>query len=134
VSLVAPEGGLPDENLEPLLRARQGEKLDLEVLRADLALLFQVGGFDAVEAWVEPWLSVDEAGEPFEAVHVVYRVYAPPTVGKVRLEGVKGPARRIVEGAHGLDRGEPYHLEEELVLKERLTTALEQEGWTRAEV
>jgi outer membrane protein assembly complex protein YaeT len=134
VSLVAPDGGLPDENLEPLLRARQGEKLDPEVLRADLALLFQVGGFDAVEAWVEPWLSVDEAGEPFEAVHVVYRVYAPPTVGKVRIEGVKGPARRIVEGAHGLDRGEPYHLEDELVLKERLTTALEQEGWTRAEV
>jgi hypothetical protein len=91
-------------------------------VRADLALLFQVGGFDAVEAWVEPWPSVDEAGEPFEAVHVVYRVYAPPTVGKVRIEGVKGPARRIVEGAHGLDRGEPYHLEE-LVLG-RLTTAL----------
>jgi outer membrane protein assembly factor BamA len=134
VSLVAPEGGLPEENLEPLLRARQGEKLDLEKVRADLALLFQVGGFDAVEAWVEPWLSVDEAGEPFEAVHLVYRVYAPPTVGKVRIEGVKGPARRIVEGAHGLDRGEPYHLEDELVLKERLTTALAQEGWTRAEV
>ena len=63
VSLVAPEGGLPEENLEPLLRARQGEKLDLELVRADLALLFQVGGFDAVEAWVEPWLSVDEAGD-----------------------------------------------------------------------
>ena len=43
VQLQAPDGGLPEENLDPLLRASQGAPLDLGMVRLDLATLFQVG-------------------------------------------------------------------------------------------
>ena len=39
VSLEAPEGGLPRENLQPLLRVQQGEPLRLGDVRLDTALL-----------------------------------------------------------------------------------------------
>lgn len=133
VSLEAPEGGLPRESLEPLLQVRQGEPLDMQDVRQDIAILYRVGSFAAVEAVVEPWLSVDAAGEPVEAVRLTYRVIPAPRVGDVEIVGVRGMARTITVRAADLNRGEAFFPSEEagdVVL--RVTSALAAAGWPEA--
>ena len=56
VTLEAPRGGLPDETLHTLLRARQGQPYDPMATRRDLTTLMRVGEFAAVEASAEPWI------------------------------------------------------------------------------
>ncbi|MDP6931452.1 MAG: POTRA domain-containing protein [Myxococcota bacterium] len=135
VSLESAEGGLPNENLEPLLRIHQGDRLDPRDLRKDLELLFRVGLFASVEASVEPWLILDERGQPLEAVRVVYRVAPPPRLVRVDIEGVRGEARHIVEDSLGLSLGDAFYPREELEpLRSRILRALAGEGWNEAEV
>ena len=62
VVLQAPEGGLPEESLEPLLRTRQGQEFHPRQVQLDLATLYRVGEFAEVEAHVEPWFIIDFAG------------------------------------------------------------------------
>ncbi|MCA9568899.1 MAG: hypothetical protein KC656_13715, partial [Myxococcales bacterium] len=57
VTLEAPRGGLPEESLEALLRARQGERYDPQLVRLDLTTLFRVGDFANVEAYASPWVA-----------------------------------------------------------------------------
>lgn len=135
VSLEAPEGGLPRENLEPLLRLSQGETYDPALVRQDVALLVRAGAFAAVEVDAEPWFSVDEQGEPLPAVRVVYRVYPPARIERIDLDGVRGAARRMVEASHGLSRGEAFFPRRDgSAAERRIQQALVAAGWPDAKV
>ncbi len=133
VSLLAPRGGLPRENLEPLLRVRQGGILDPALVRQDIRSLMRAGAFAAVEVDAEPWLAFDEDGEPIDAVRVVYRVYPAPRIDRVRVDVDDRRARRVVDAAHGLSRGETFFARRDGPAAERrVQAALVAAGWPDA--
>ena len=135
VVLEAPEGGLPRENLEPLLRVTQGSACTPRELREDVALLLRVGSFSAVEVWVEPWVAFDDDGEPIQAVNVIYRVFPSPRISRIEVTGATGAARRTVDRAVGLARGEAFYPAEEAPQVEaRVSEALVAAGWPEARV
>ena len=135
VSLEAVDGGLPGEDLEPLLNVHQGEPLDPYAVRSDLAVLQRVGQFASAEAWVEPWVGYDEEGQPEEAVLLVYRVRPPPRVRRLRVQGARALGRRAVEAASGLGRGDPfYEAQDVAAVSERVLAAYAREGFPAAAV
>jgi outer membrane protein insertion porin family len=87
VSLEAPDGGLPPENLEPLLGNQQGQLLQNRAVRDDLAMLYGTGMFSEVEAHVRPWVGFDEEGEPRDEVWLIYRVIAATLVADWAFSG-----------------------------------------------
>ncbi|RME24344.1 MAG: hypothetical protein D6798_11440 [Deltaproteobacteria bacterium] len=135
VSLLAPRGGLPRENLEPLLRVRQGGVLAPDLVRQDIRSLMRAGAFAAVEVDAEPWLAFDDDGEPIDAVRVIYRVYPAPRIDRIRVEVADRAARRVVEASHGLDRGETFFLARDgPEVSRRVRAALIAAGWPDATV
>lgn len=135
VSLEATDGGLPGENLEPLLHVKQGQILTVRAIRADLAMLYRVGQFAAVEAAVEPWVGYDDGGNPFQAVRVVYRVVPPPRVRKIRADRARGLSAREVEAVAGVAREDPFFAVSDAPnVKARLEQHLEKAGYPRAQV
>ncbi|MFH1463291.1 MAG: BamA/TamA family outer membrane protein [Pseudomonadota bacterium] len=135
VSLEAVDGGLPGEDLEPLLNVRQGEALSPWAVRSDLALLQRVGQFASAEAFVEPWVGYDDEGLPQEAVRLVYRVRPPPRVRRLRTHGARALGRRAVVAASGLGEGDPfYEAQDVAAVSERVRAAYAREGFPRAVV
>jgi outer membrane protein assembly factor BamA len=135
VSLEASDGGLPGENLEPLLNVKQGGLLRPYEVRADLAVLHRVGQFASVEAWVEPWVGYDPEGLPFQAVRLVYRVRPPPRIRRIVVSGVKGAERREVEAASGLGKGDAFYPEQDVpAVQERVRQFYAREGYPDARV
>lgn len=135
VTLEATDGGLPGENLEPLLNLRQGEPYQPWDVRADLAMLHRVGDFAAIEAEVEPWVDYDAAGEPFAAVRVTYRVVPPPRIRRVRASGSHALSRREVVGVAGLASGDPFFREADTQgTVARLRQHLDRMGYPEAKV
>ena len=137
VTLWAPEGGLPDENLEPLLRMRQGEKLSLPAVRQDIALLYRAGAFSSVEAYAEPWVDIGPDDEPIDVVRLVYVVRPSPRVVAIELPGLKAQARRAALSAVDVDLGDPYFAQDgkpTASTAEAVRSALAAEGWPLAEV
>jgi len=135
VSLEAPEGGLGEENLEPLLRVLQGEPLDMADVRQDVALLVQVGAFASVEAWAEPWVLMGEHGEVIDAVRLVYSVRPAPRIQRIEVHGIRGRARRIALEALGLHRGATFFVDDEgEAARQRSESALRRAGWVDARV
>lgn len=135
VQLRAPEGGLPEESLDPLLRAVPGALLDPAELRLDLATLFQVGQFAAVEAEVEPWVIFDEEGEPTEAALLSYVVFPAPRVRRVLVEGDSPFAKRHLLDAANLGPGQTFYddLDDEEAIR-AVRRFLAREGYPRSEV
>ncbi len=135
VVLVAPEGGLPDESLEGLLRASQGEPCDPKILRLDLATLFQIGEFSGVQADVEPWVVFDEAGEVQEGVLLTYQVWPAPRVAKVEVTGGGPiPERELLE-ALAIHRGQAFYPEVDVpLLEQRMERWLARQGYPDGEV
>lgn len=86
VALVAPRGGLPEESLEPLLRAERGQVYSANTVRLDLATLFRVGEFAAVEASARPWAAMDDAGEVVPGVLLTYTILPPPRIARVHVQ------------------------------------------------
>ncbi len=135
VSLEASDGGLPGEDLEPLLNVRQGSLLSPYEIRADLAVLHRVGQFAAVEAWVEPWVGYDDQGMPMQTVRLVYRVRPPPRVRRLEVKGARGAVRRQVETASGTSKGDPFYEEQDTAaVTERLRSYFAREGYPEAKV
>ncbi len=135
VSLEAADGGLPGENLEPLLNLKQGDALELHRVRADLTVLHQVGQFAAVEAHVEPWVGYDDEGFPFQAVRLVYLVSPPPRLRRIRAKAAGPLSRREVEAATGLGRGDAFYENQDVAaVQRRVTQALAKRGHPHAEV
>lgn len=111
VRLLAPDGGLPEESLDALLRARSGEALSLFSVRTDLVTLMRVGEFSAVEAEAEPWFTQDATGELREAVMLTYMVWPAPRVAEVNLSGVTHLNERDVRSELALDIGDVFYEE-----------------------
>src|SRR5262249_50291576 len=88
VQFSAPEGGLPEESLSPLLRVTEGLPLDPHLVGLDLTALFQVSEFSAVEAEIEPWVLDDPATDaPVPAVNVTYVVHPAPRITALKATG-----------------------------------------------
>lgn len=135
VSLEASDGGLPGENLEPLLNVKQGSTLEPYQVRADLAVLHRVGQFAAVEAWVEPWVGYDLEGLPFQAVRLVYRVRPPPRIRRLAVSGARAATQRQVEAASGLSKGDPFYDEQDVAaVSARLQQFYARDGYPEASV
>ena len=135
VSLVAADGGLPPEQLEPLLRVRQGRPLNPGDIREDIGLLYRAASFAAVEAEVERWIATTDDGETVDGVHVVYRVVPPATVSRVEVDGPAGPARRLARRSLGVHRDDPIFKDDDLPrLTARVKGALADAGWADAQV
>ncbi|MCO4745984.1 MAG: BamA/TamA family outer membrane protein [Proteobacteria bacterium] len=111
VRLLAPEGGLPDESLDALLRAQAGDALSVFAVRTDLATLMRVGEFSAAEAEAEPWFTQDANGDLRQAVMLTYKVWPAPRVASVNLSGVEALKARDVRSALGLDQGDAFYEE-----------------------
>jgi outer membrane protein insertion porin family len=135
VVLQAPEGGLPEESLEPLLRMHQGEKFHPRNIRLDLATLYRVGEFASVEAHVEPWFIVDYTGEMQEAVLVQYRVRPAPKVQRVLVQGARSfPERQLLQVVQ-INTGQPfYDTIDSPRSSHALVTYLREQGFPEAEV
>jgi len=113
VSLEAPEGGLPDDNLEPLLKSQQGEIFSASHIRTDLATLYGTGFFSEVEAHVRPWVGFDEDGEARDEVWLIYRVIAATVVAEWRFSGHDHFSGRELALAAGIARGDRFLVEQE---------------------
>lgn len=135
VALEAPDGGLPPENLEPLLRVQPGDPLDLGAVRDDIALLYRAGAFASVEAIAEPWTTLGPDGEPQPAVVLVYRVAPAPRLTELRVDAGSREAERVARAAVALSPGAVYYpAAEEGLLVARVRAALVDQGWTDATV
>jgi outer membrane protein insertion porin family len=135
VSLESPSGGLEQENLAPLLRSVQGDPYDPGAVRADLRTLHAAGNFATVEAHVEPWVELDEDGEPTPAVRLIFRVQPAPTLEHIRFTGLRSLKKPEVLQAAGLRRGARFFPEEERdVVVARLEAWCQEQGFPYARV
>ncbi len=131
----ATAGGLPEQNLESLLRARDGEPLDPGDIRLDLATLFQVGEFAGVEARVEPFTVFDERGEAAPGVLLTYLLTPAPKVAKVKWMGGDPLPRLALSDALAVDVGQVFFPEVDgRAAEERLEGWLLRQGWIGSEV
>ncbi|MFZ5477739.1 MAG: POTRA domain-containing protein [Myxococcota bacterium] len=131
-ALVAPEGGLPDESLEPLLRVQQDVVYDPSEVRQDIAMLHRALDVARIEVDVEPWPYQDAAGNPIDAVRVEYRVWPPPRLRQIRFTGNRVLGRRALLGATGLDAGDPFYADDAASLEKSVRDAYAEEGYPRA--
>ncbi len=135
VSLEATDGGLPGENLEPLLKLKQGDEYQPRSARADLAMLYQVGQFAAVEVHVEPWVGYGDTGEPFQALRVVYLVVPPPRVRRLLVNGGKPLGKREIQSMAGIVRGGAFFPTHDAAgVEERVRRNIEALGFPSPEV
>ncbi len=135
VTLLAPRGGLPEESLEALLRAHQGDIWSPQTVRTDLTTLFRIGDFSAVEADVSPWFLYDPEGIQKPAVQLTYRVLPAPRVAKVRVQGNRNFSTRKVLEAAGITPGEVFYPElDGPEVAVRVENWLKRQGWVEARV
>lgn len=121
VEVVAVEGGLPEENLLPLLGAQQGQVLTVPGVRSDIALLYSTGAFGAVQAQVEPWFMDLDDGSVVPAVRLTYEVQTLPVVRDLELSGVPLSRRPQVHAALAVVPGQRWLTGQgELALKRRV--------------
>ncbi|HND32224.1 MAG TPA: POTRA domain-containing protein, partial [Myxococcota bacterium] len=133
-SLVAPLGGLPDEDLEPLLRVRQDGLYSPQDVRQDIATLTRVGDFAQVEVLVEPWVQPGPDGEPEEGVYVTYQVYPPPRLERIWVEGNRAIGKSALQRLAGLESGQIFFPEQAAVVQQRIQDAYVEKGWVDAVV
>ncbi|MEE2751397.1 MAG: POTRA domain-containing protein [Myxococcota bacterium] len=132
VTLEAPEGGLPDENLQPLLKARQGRAFDPADVRSDLNLLYSLGLFEAVEAHVEPWVEFDEEGRETVVALLTYRVYPASSLRRIVVRGNRAFSDAQLLAEIGLQGGQRFIAEEDLEpLRWRLLAAYAEIGFAQ---
>jgi len=135
VQLVSPEGGLPESSLEPLLRSVTAGEIDPESIRLDLSTLFQVGRFRAVEAEIEPWVLIDEEGEPTAAAILTYVVYPAPRIHRLRVTGQRQVRGRHILDATKLSPGQVFYPGYDAdAIEQRVTRFLYSQGFTEAYV
>lgn len=131
-TLVAPEGGLPEESLEPLLRVQQDTLYSPADVRQDLAMLHRVLDFAQVEVDVEPWPAFDARGDPVEGVRVEYRVWPPPRIRRLTFHGNRAVPDRALSGVADLAPGDPFFADDAVRLEQAVRQAYAEEGWPRA--
>jgi translocation and assembly module TamA len=133
-SLVAPRGGLPSESLEPLLKVQQDSLYDPFSVRQDIAMLHRVLDFAKVEVDVEDWVAFDASGAPVPGVKVEYRVYPPPRLVRVEVDGARVLTRRALLGVVGREPGDAFFPEDAGRVRAAVLAAYAELGYPRAEV
>lgn len=135
VRIESPSGGAPEESLDPLLRTRQGEALDANAVRLDIATLFRAGEFASVEAVAEPWADYDDQGNLIETVQLTYRVAPAPRVAHVRVQGAREVRQRDVLDAADVSVGEAFYAEVDAPrVADRVVELYRQKGFPGARV
>ena len=135
VQIEAPSGGLPSETPIPLLHVKEGARLDPEAVRQDVALLYQIGHFSAVEAVAIPWSTPLDNGEFQPSVLLSYRVQVAPRVVRITVQSQDSAARRLVRNYLPLQVGSVFYVEEGGdALAEDVRTMLVRSGWPEAVV
>ena len=134
VTLIAPAGDLPDENLQPLLRVTQGRRLTPQDVHTDLVTLYRVGSFSAVEAHVQPWFVFDpETGEDQPGALVNYEVYPAPIIERIRVHGNRAFSDRKLLDASGLGTGQVFYEDlDRAYVEERVEAWLRRRGYPTA--
>ena len=133
-TLIAPRGGLPQEDLEPLLRVQQDSRYNPQAVRQDVAMLHRVLDFAQVEVEVEDWVAFDENGEPIPAVRVEYRVFPPPRLTDFEIEGNHAIGRRPLAASMGLAVGDPFFPDDVERVRAGALKAYAELGYPRAVV
>jgi len=110
VTLEAPVGGLPSDNIGPLLRVVQGDIYSPSAVASDLRLLYGLGMFEAVEADVSPWVGFSDGGY-LDQVNITYRIYPGPVLSSVTVTGASFFTERELLTVTGLQIGERVLLE-----------------------
>ncbi|MEM6931000.1 MAG: POTRA domain-containing protein, partial [Myxococcota bacterium] len=135
VDLRTEDGTLPEEDLEPLLKAIDGEPLDPADIQADLATLYRVGNFRAVEATVEPWPFQLPNGEAIEVAHLTYTVYNAPEIDRITILGNKRFSDRDLRDVLGIVDGQEFYLDlDGPAVEKRVRGWLERQGYPEPEV
>lgn len=134
VTLSEPDGGLPEESLEPLLQTRPDEPYSPSAIRQDIVTLYRIGDFSQVEAVAEPWIAYGPDGEPVEGVRVEFRVYAPPRVGDIDISGNKGLRRHEILAAMGVDAGASWSGDSSAATEVAIRSAYLAAGYPQARV
>jgi outer membrane protein assembly factor BamA len=135
VSLSAPEGGLPEESLEPLLRVREGEPLDPHGITLDLTTLFQVGEFSGVEANVEPWVTYDAQGDSQPGALLTYIVHPAPKIEHIRIQGNRRFRDRVLLAETGLAPGQVFYADlDGPFAEDRLESWMKSQGYLNPSV
>ncbi len=129
VSIVAPRGGLPRENLDPLLRVRQDGIFHPLDLRQDVATLYRAGQFAQVEAWIDPWPAELPNGDQIDGVRVEYRVYPTPRVAKLTVTGAKAIGPKELLGRIGLAQGDAWDRDDPSRWEAAVATAYRERGY-----
>ncbi len=132
-TLSAGRGGLPDEDLEPLLRVRQDGRYSPQDVRQDLAMLYRVAHIVQVEVDVEEWPAFDADGKPIPAVHVDYRIYPPDEIHSLRIAGNPHLPGRELQAAIHLNRESAWFPEDVQTLASAVHDAYAARGWPRAQ-
>lgn len=134
IALIWPEGSEADDNLQPLLQSRQGAAADPGQVRRDVATLFRVGEFRAVE--------VDAVTVPYElddgsvtsGVLLTFSVFPAPRVDEVRLGRVSGVRRSDVLDAARISVGQAYYAElDASPAARRVEAVYRRSGWPEAD-
>ena len=134
VTLEATRGKLPDEDLQPLLQAKQGAKLRAQELRADITTLYRVGDFSAVEAHVEAWPGYDDDGNEVDLVNLVYRVFTAPILKRVRFTGNRSFSDRALLEAARIAPGQAFYDDfDGTRVQERLESWMATQGYPNAQ-
>ncbi len=133
VQLVGPEGGLPEASLAPLLRSMGSDTVDPQAIRLDIATLFQVGSYRAVEAQIEPWFLLDDNGEPIDAALLTYVVYPAPRIERLRVVGNRAVRDRPILDVSKLTVGQVFYVEQDArLVEERVSRWMYAQGYTDA--
>ncbi len=132
-TLSAGRGGLPDENLEPLLRVQQDGHYNPQDVRQDLAMLYRVAHIVQVEVDVEPWPAFGADGNPIAAVHVDYKIYPPDTIQSLVIAGNPHLPDRELLAAIRLGRGGSWFPEDVSALASGVHDAYAARGWPHAQ-
>ncbi len=128
-------GGLPADDLLPLLTLEQGDVLDEEAVRTDILTLFRLGEFAAVEAHVDPLISFDAAtGELITELQLTYLVQGAPKLVETHVQGPRH-IRKLLQPALRPWEGEVFHPDHDTaLLLADLQAELAEDGWREAKV
>lgn len=134
-TVVAAEGSLDEKDPSELLLAKEGVRLNPQLLHSDLSTLYRLGQFAAVEVVVNPWVMTNEEGNLVRAVNVEYRTYQAPRLSKLEVQGHKNISKREVIASSGFRPGDIFYPDLDVPrAKAQVTERLQQLGFPGATV
>ena len=136
--LFADDGGLPDDDLNPLLLVHDDVLYNPQDVRQDINTLYRVGSFARVEVEIREDLQSDAQGNPIEGssdgIYVIYHVYPPPRLESIQIAGDRKISRARILQLIGRKRGDQFFHEEADGIGARIEQYYRDSGWVRAKV